>query len=309
LPLTRHLPRRLLLQSGGNNAITVTRAQATAVAAEVMELLGVERSDPSALRTLPVDALLDAQVQLIARRGGGVVLPFNVVADDAVPSGGTIAFLRARADAGLAPLDAMVGTTRDELLGFFRLNQQTADLDDAAALGLLRATFGDAASRLYEHYTAVRPAASATEKAAAITADRGLLAQALRFADERSAHGETTYVYRFDWAGSRFGACHCIDLPFTFAELDAWGADAAMVGDASDPAQRAAMADLAGEFSGAIGSFVRTGARDVASSRWPRYDSAERAVAQFGAGPFVVTPGLGQPERELFDELAPLGPR
>ncbi|HUR05375.1 MAG TPA: carboxylesterase family protein [Nonomuraea sp.] len=55
----------------------------------------------------------------------------------------------------------------------------------------------------------------------------------LRLAEQtRSAH-----VYQFDWSppGSPFGACHCIELPFVFGNLDAWRASPMLAG--AEPAQ------------------------------------------------------------------------
>lgn len=45
-----------------------------------------------------------------------------------------------------------------------------------------------------------------------------------RLAAGRAAAGERVYGYRFDWqpAGSPFGACHCIELPFVFGNPAAW---------------------------------------------------------------------------------------
>jgi para-nitrobenzyl esterase len=135
---------------------------------------------------------------------------------------------------------------------------------------------------------------------AAINADQVFLARILRLADERVTHDETTYVYRFDWAASPFGACHCIDLPFTFGNLGAWGPDAAMLGDVP----RADLEPLSAAFGAAIGSFVRTGRPSLGDDvdGWPAYESGERVVAVFGSDAPALVPGLGQEQRELFDE-------
>jgi para-nitrobenzyl esterase len=44
-----------------------------------------------------------------------------------------------------------------------------------------------------------------------------------RLAELLAAASNPAWIYRFDWspAGSPFGACHCIELPFVFGNLDA----------------------------------------------------------------------------------------
>lgn len=52
-----------------------------------------------------------------------------------------------------------------------------------------------------------------------------------RLAGLRTAQGAPTWEYRFDWAPaqSRFGACHCLELPFLLGSAAAWR-DAPMLG-------------------------------------------------------------------------------
>ncbi len=299
-PRTGHLVRRVIMQSGGINGVVQSQEQSTAVAKDYLDVLGIDRSNADSLRELDADALLAAQVEMIGRRGGGVVLPFNVVADEGVPAGGTPAFLRERATRLGAPIDVLVGWTRDELFGFYRMNPQIADADDDAVVAMMRHQYGDAVTRLYEGYSRTRPSSTPGERMAAINADQVFLARILRLADERVAHDETTYVYRFDWAASPFGACHCIDLPFTFGNLESWGPDAAMLGDVP----RADLEPLSAAFGAAIGSFVRTGRPSLGDDvdGWPAYESGERTVAVFGSDAPALVPGLGQEQRELFDE-------
>lgn len=274
-PRTRPHVRRILLQSGGVNGVVQSADHAASVTADYLDVLG---GDAGRLRDVDVQVLLDAQLELIRRRGAAVVLPFGVATADEVPNGGTIDFLGSRGD-----LDVMVGWTRDEMFGFARLDPPSPRLTDSDAAG----SIGPA---LYERYRELRPSAAPAERLAAIAGDRNLMAPTLRLAEDRANRGEPTYVYRFDWSGSEFGACHCIDLPFTFGNLDAWP-DAAMLGDAP----RESLADLATRFGGAIGEFVRTGA-----APWPTHDSETRTVARFDATVTDVVPGLGRPELEAL---------
>jgi para-nitrobenzyl esterase len=280
-PQTCGSVRRLLLQSGGVNGLAQPAAQAAAVAADFVDIIG---GDPARLRTAPVDELLAAQVELIGRRGAGLVPPFGVIESDDVPSGGTVEFLRARDSIATSSLDVMVGWARDELFGFTGLDPRSASLTDEDVVGAVGAAV-DA------DYRGLRPSATPAQRLAAINGNRFLMAPTLRLAEDRASRGEPTFVYRFDWSGSECGACHCIDLPFTFGNLDAWPG-ASMLGGATAES----LVDLADRFGASIGEFVRTG-----RAPWPAYDTSTKTVARFDADRTDVVPGLAQ------DELAALG--
>jgi para-nitrobenzyl esterase len=98
-------------------------------------------------------------------------------------------------------------------------------------------------------------------------------------------------MYTFDWAtpafGGMLGACHAVDIPFTFDNLDATGV-AQFTGGGSE------RAEVATAYSGAILAFARDG-----DPGWPRYRAPRRPVRRFGPEPAV----LDDPEaavRELW---------
>ena len=57
-----------------------------------------------------------------------------------------------------------------------------------------------------------------------VTSDHTFLWPAMRLAGAMAAQGASVQAYQFEWAppASRFKACHCIELPFVFGNLDAW---------------------------------------------------------------------------------------
>jgi para-nitrobenzyl esterase len=73
----------------------------------------------------------------------------------------------------------------------------------------------------------------------------------------------SAFAFRFDWSppGSPFGACHCIELPFVFGDLDAWRAAPMLAG--ADPAD---LRRLTEEMQSAWTGFVHTG-----SPGWPSF--------------------------------------
>ncbi|KZB84796.1 carboxylesterase/lipase family protein [Amycolatopsis regifaucium] len=76
-------------------------------------------------------------------------------------------------------------------------------------------------------------------------------------------HARSAFAFQFDWAppGSPFGACHCIELPFVFGNLDAWHAAPMLAG--ADPAE---LQRLVKQIQRAWTSFVHTGTPD-----WPSF--------------------------------------
>jgi para-nitrobenzyl esterase len=80
----------------------------------------------------------------------------------------------------------------------------------------------------------------------------------------RLAHqARSAFAFQFDWSppGSLLGACHCIDLPFVFGDLDAWRASPMLAG-----ADDADLRRLAEQVQGAWTGFVHAGSPD-----WPPF--------------------------------------
>ena len=61
----------------------------------------------------------------------------------------------------------------------------------------------------------------------ALETDRNFRIPAIRLAEAQVANGAPTWMYRFDWKspafGGRIGACHALEIPFAFDNLDAPG--------------------------------------------------------------------------------------
>jgi para-nitrobenzyl esterase len=108
-----------------------------------------------------------------------------------------------------------------------------------------------------------------------LSSDHTFLWPSFLLADAMAARGASVFAYRFDWAppGSRFKACHCIELPFVFGTFDAWPEAGMLAGGNAAEMQTLSMAmrrrwiDL-----------VRDGAPGPA---WPRYDADRRATLLF----------------------------
>ncbi|MFC4943931.1 carboxylesterase family protein [Pseudonocardia sp. GCM10023141] len=151
------------------------------------------------------------------------------------------------AGAFLAGNEAMAGMTREQVL-------------DA-----VRPRLGAAAEDAYARYEPGTPAAIASALSDEFFRDGDRLAGGL------APSGNAVYAYSFDHrpAGSPFGACHCLELPFVFGNPQSWS-DAPMLGTEGvpdglvDAVQRPWIA------------FIRTG-----DPGWPLY-TGERDVQHIG---------------------------
>ena len=84
--------------------------------------------------------------------------------------------------------------------------------------------------------------------------------------------GCEVWKYRFDWSApeSIYGACHCLELPFVFGNLDSWDAPFLKGAD------RVEMEELTAFMQKCWGAFFRGGSPD--GEAWPMYDSASRKI-------------------------------
>ena len=101
-----------------------------------------------------------------------------------------------------------------------------------------------------------------------------------KWAMHARAAGKAAFIYSFDWApkDSAFGACHCIDLPFTFGTLRAFST-APMLGAVPS----ATLEQLSSQVRSAWLAFVKWGDPNKAEyadrlPHWPGFDAAAATV-------------------------------
>lgn len=276
LPEARPLFHRAIMQSGGFGRGAYTSVMASERADQFLHLLDIDPHSAGALprlRGVEVTRLLATQGHLARAnaRFAQTMPPFMPVLPQAMTQPEMLGAIANGADGK----PVLVGATADEVHAFFAGDpaMQSPPADAVAT------RFGSEAA--LARYRARRPGATAMDLLADLGTDETFVLPAVRLADAIARRGGTAYAYLFDWAppGSRFKACHCIDLPFVFGTFEAW-ADAAMLAG-GDPAQ---MADLSAAMRRAWIAFVRSGdPRHELLADWPRYDTAQRPTMQFGA--------------------------
>jgi len=263
MPAARGLFHRAILQSGASGMAPPTRADATALARDVIaQLDGVSPADA------PIDALMSIQDRLVRHRGVAAFLPY---VDGVTVPRSPIEVVRA-GDAMDVPL--LLGSNRDEWTLFAMFFGESSV---EALKAPVRERFGaEDVTRMVAAYRAQR--AGRDERAAWIDliGDLAFRIPMIRLAEAQAARGVPVWMYRFDWASTAFdgrlGAAHAIELPLVWNQLDAPFAKI-LLGDVDGArALGAAMHDT-------WARFARGGEPEGAGlPPWSRYDGARRAT-------------------------------
>ncbi len=173
----------------------------------------------------------------------------------------------------------------------------------------------DRAAQLIAAYKANRPDSSPAELWSVLATDHVFRIPAVRWPSGSRTLGNPVYMYRFDWAtpvfGGQMGACHALEIPFMFNNLDATGSEM-FTGPASQE-----MRDMARTMHTAWHTFARTGepagsggktepggsgGKTEPGDNWPRYTSGDRRVMRFDLESEVVDDPDGA-EREAWEGL------
>ncbi len=256
----RHLFQRAIMQSGGFGRPPRNAAQAASRAETFIRGLGL---DPDAaniagdLRAVPAQRLVEAQAEYArtSARFGSTDPPFGPVLPQRLTSAELIDVIAT----SVGGTDVLIGATREEGHAFFAPDLTVPE-------SALTGPFGT--DTIAQHRRR-RPGATPRDLLADITTELVFRIPALRLARQIADRGSNVFAYQFNWAppNSPFKACHCIDVPFTFGNLEAWS-DAPMLAG-GDPA---VMHDLSTAIHRAWIAFVRTGnPQHDDMPAWPRH--------------------------------------
>jgi para-nitrobenzyl esterase len=245
---------------------------ATEIAAKFLEVVGVAKGDKDALLALTPEQVLEGAAGLAMVEGAR--LPFQpVVGDDVVPVA-PIEALRTGVSSGIGVL---VGTCKEEWKLF--------------SLGARNMTLGRANESLQAAYTKQLGSPSEADLFNAIQTDRIFRIPAIRLAEAQVSNDAPTWMYRFDWGSPAFdgklGACHALEIPFVFDNIEAPGVGVFTGG--------AAPQSIATEMHDAWVAFARDG-----DPGWTRFDTTNRPTKIFDATSSVVDDPDGD-TRVLWD--------
>ena len=273
-PAARGLFHRAILQSGAAQHVH-DRAGADRIARRFLRALGGSRAGEAALREAEPARLLAAARPLLAAISL-TGLPFQPVVDGDILPQRPLAAVRA---GSAADVPLLLGTTRDELALYGVVGRR----DTAAPLlkRWRRLHAGAALARALGPRRLLRLRRAYGMDAGMrddLPTDVVFRMPALQLAAAQDAHAPV-FVYRFDWRSPAYDgavrACHALDLPFVWNNLDK---PSARLLTRDEPGTRA----LAEAMQDAWIAFARNG--DPATPKlplWPRYGAPRRATMIF----------------------------
>jgi para-nitrobenzyl esterase len=272
------------------------------VAGELLAEVGLSPATAAGLLDVPVAELLRAQgvVEGEVLRGGG---------PPATAGGASLAFqptvdeppLGAVRDGVAAGVPVVIGTTAEEWNLFHIRARQAGPLDEGRVRRRLGRLIGeDRVDDAVDAYRSARPEADLDGLVCALMTDRVFRVPAIRLAEAQLPHSPRVSMYRFDLASTAFGgvlgACHAIDIPFVFGNLDRGGAEM-FIGNVDDAA-----GTLSGRCVQAWVGTARTGVPEHGDLPWPAYDLDRRATCLLDRSPGVLDDPDGE-LRALWDEI------
>ena len=292
--------RNAIPQSGAADAVKDLDAAGHVTAAMLAEL-GLRPGSAEALLELPVGQLLAAQeaVTLQLASAGELRLPFSPVVDGVVLPQHPREAVRAGAAANV---HLLVGTTSDEYRLFSLMDRAQGPMPEERLTGRVARVVGkDRAADVIAAYRESRPNASVDDIWNDFATDWIFRIPATRLAEAQSINQPDTYAYLFTYKSTAFngalGACHAIDVPFAFDNLDRRGVDVLLGGITDDTnalARATSRAWLAMAHNG-------TPQHDELPS-WPRYSTSQRAVMELGTTRQVLDDPAGA-DRQLWASL------
>jgi para-nitrobenzyl esterase len=212
-------------------------------------------------------------------REAEILLPFGpVVEPTALPEHP----LTAVRNGASADVRLLTGTTSDEWNLFHVMARASGEMDED---GLRRRVVGaigaEHADEVIATYRAGRPDLSPDDLWCAMATDRVFRAPCAHLAEAHSAHQPDTYVYEFSYRSSAFngdmGACHAIDVPFVFDNVDRRGVDF-LLGGVDDRVR-----ELSRVTSKAWLAMATNGSpQHDELPEWPAYSASSRDVMELG---------------------------
>jgi para-nitrobenzyl esterase len=296
MPRATGLFRRAVAQSVPGTFFTP--ALAADVAAACAAELGL-RPTAADLSTVAPDLLATAGDEVTAKidqwterwgQAGHRKIPFAPVVDgDVLP----VTPWQALADGARREVELLVGHTRDEQRLFNAIEGVLGQVTpEQAATALEFLAPGPDGPRGYRD---AFPAAGPDELHELVNSDWLFRMPSLHLAHAQVAAGGRAYVYELTWPapgmGGAFGACHGLDVPLVFGNLDR-GQPAALIGAGPAPEAEA----LSARMRAAWTAFATHG-----DPGWPAYDTEQRLVQVFDAEP-AVTAYPEEASRQLWQD-------
>ncbi|MFD4569027.1 carboxylesterase/lipase family protein [Streptomyces sp. NPDC058467] len=205
-------------------------------------------------------------------------IPFSPVVDgDAL----LVTPWRALADGAGRDVELLVGHTRDEQRLFTAIEGLLGQVTQEQAATALQ-VFGPGGQDGVRRYLDGFPDAGPEELYELVHSDWLFRMPSLHLAQAQADAGGRAHVYELTWSapgmGGAFGACHGLDVPLVFGNLDR-GQPAVLIGEEPSPEAAA----LSTRMRAAWTAFA-----DHGDPGWPAYDTEQRLVQLFDTRPAVI---------------------
>jgi para-nitrobenzyl esterase len=291
-PLAEGLIHKAILQSG-SPGLVATEAWSKNVTKLFIELAKAESIDD--LLALSTDEILAIMENLFNSQFSDTA--FHPVIDGYVLPSAPMQQLAAN---GQSEIPILLGWTMDEARYWLYYLPELDRLPLSYSKPWLNAISGGRADEIIATYQESRPNYSDPQIGLALVGDVAFRMPAVRLAESLSRSGVPVYLYQFDFVSplenGRFGSPHAIDLPFTFHNLDAVGAE-----DLID--KNPAYIPLADQIQDTWIAFIRTGnPNHAALPSWPTYDTTTRATMRFDFESRVENDPLAA-ERKIWGDI------
>ena len=228
-PASRGLFHRAILQSGAASTVQ-SKAGVDRIAEVFLDTLGVKNTDIRGLQTVPTAKIVDCQKEFLnkvrTQKLGIMAMPFQPVVDGKVLPQHPLAAIREGAS---TDIPVVIGTTLDEYQFFMQPNPTMETLTDEGLVKIISGFIpADYAAGMVDIYRRARKARGVSvnnkDIFSAIQTDHVFRTPAIRLAEAKRNHKQSAYHYIFTWpsavADGRLGACHAIDVPFTWGSIE-----------------------------------------------------------------------------------------
>lgn len=283
MPAAAGLFHGAIVQSGTAENLLAPDA-AAAVADRLLSRLGLGTRTASKLVDLPFAQILEAQTGVEAdllstrpdpgRPGPKFLqLPFQPQVDGVLLPHPPLEAVR---DGSAAGLPLVAGSNRDEW-NLFMLAEGRGELTERRLRRRVERLVGEErAEQAIAVYRDARPEANPTKVWCDMVTDQQFRMPAVRLAEAQLPHGGPVAMYRFDYPSAAFGglpgACHAIEIPFVFGNVELPGVNLLLGG------VDAGTLSLSDRCSRAWVTMAHTGRPHHEEQDWPAYDLERRVT-------------------------------
>lgn len=261
IPAAKGFFQQAILQSGAASNVLKPEA-ASRRAARILNNLGVEADDVSALQDISGEKILEAAKDIPAMALGPVI-DGRIIPEH--PES-----LLEKGVSGNIPV--LIGTNKDEYRLFTFFDQALQEADEAEIERRLHKVLG---TQWKQFEPRLADQAFTKELYEQIMSDSIFTLPAVKLADVALKQGGSVWMYRFDWESPAFDgafkACHAVEIPFVWNNLDRPGMEA-LIGDTPDKR-------LAEKVHQAWIAFAHHGNPNAANlPEWKPYDPKNRST-------------------------------